>query len=79
MKDTKVYRVRRKSDGLFAKRKQYGGGVLWSKKGTVWTGINHIKNALQYSLKKIEWDSCEIVEYEVKEVETAILNIQDIT
>lgn len=62
-----VYKIRRKSDGLFS-----GGGtwyVKFSKRGKIWKQLNHLTSHLNQvdSATRRMYDECEIVCYEVVE------------
>jgi hypothetical protein len=70
MKD-KYYKVRRKSDGLFAKKNDGYGGIHWSKNGSLWRGGGPFKQALNMSLKEVDFDECEILVFELKQTGTS--------
>ena len=72
-----VYKIRRKSDGLFS-----GGGTSWvrfSKKGKIWKQQNHLTSHLNQidNTTRQAYDDCEIVCYEV--VETPLQESMTIT
>lgn len=75
----KIYKIRRKSDGLFST-----GGVSpsWSKTGKTWNQIGHLKNHLNQFKDRYDYDfetkkhirvdkipkyysDCEIIVYEL--------------
>jgi hypothetical protein len=65
-----IYKIRRRSDGLFS-----GGGTYptFSKKGKVWTARGHITSHLsQFGdiNKKSYYKDCEVVCIEIREVDT---------
>ena len=70
----KVFKIRRKTDGLFSSG---GGYPSFGKRGKIWTNIGHIKNHLQVVGKCIErYKDCELVCYELteKEVSTELID-----
>lgn len=76
MKDNRVFKIRRKSDGLYATRNHGYGGIHWGKMGTMWRGAGPLKMAFNSSLKKMDWSEVDIVLFELKE--TATLTLSDI-
>ncbi len=75
MASLKMYKVRRKKDGLFAKKNSGYGGVHWSKTGTLWRTPAHLKMAFKNSLKfvSVGKSTIEIVVFELKETGTVKL------
>lgn len=78
MNTNKVYKIRRKSDGLFSK----GGNYVWfSKEGKTWSSLRNLKlhlsqfadNYTHYSQNKFgdkllrEYRDCEIVCFNIVE------------
>lgn len=73
MKDERVFKIRRNSDGLFLMKKGYGV-PKWKKTGSMWRGIGPLKLAIRYgSLRKMDLDDCMIVVYKMVVTETGIL------
>lgn len=66
----RLYRIRRKEDGLFSTG---GGNVYFTKQGKLWTNIGHIKSHLRAGMKNGKpmsvYKDCEIVEYELTELQ----------
>lgn len=75
----KVYKIQRKSDGLFSTG---GMSPTFSKTGKTWNAIGHLKNHLNQFIRVFTWDKetrkgeykdtigdvytgCEIVTYEL--------------
>lgn len=73
MRDTRIYKVRRKSDGLFATRHHGFGGIHWTELGTMWKGSGVMKRAFKTSLKEVILREVDIVLFEIKEVEVVKL------
>ena len=72
-----VYKIRRKSDGLFS-----GGGTSWvnfSKKGKIWKQQNHLTSHLNQIDRdtRQKYEECEIVCFEI--VETPLQDSMTIT
>lgn len=71
---TTVFRIRRKSDGLFSTG---GTSPKFDSKGKVWKARNHVTSHMTqighqyYNPKKKEdyYHDCEVVEYEIVETE----------
>jgi len=65
-----VYKIRRKSDGLFSSGGSY---PHFTKVGKIWRQKGHLTNHLNYLLGDRSWkgstpyDDCEIVSYELVE------------
>ena len=70
MKDTRHFKIRKKSNGLFATRNHGYSGFHWGKRGTIWRGAGPLKMAFNSSVKNIDWSECEIVVYEMTEIGT---------
>lgn len=68
-----MFKVRRKKDGLFAKKNSGYGGVHWSKSGTLWRTPAHLKMAFKNSLRNVVMSEIEIVVFELKETGTTKL------
>jgi hypothetical protein len=81
MKSKRIFKIRRKKDGLF-----YSHYQSWNKKGRSWTYLQHAQDALSYylrgyvSVKKEDREAvledCEIVEYEVALEEKKVIGAQ---
>jgi hypothetical protein len=68
VKNGKCYKIRRKSDGLFATGGFHYGSVRWDKNGKMWKRLGDLHNhfAGQSSKANTEYfQDAEIVEYEV--------------
>ena len=63
----RFYKVRRKSDGLYALKKR-GGGLSWNGYGSVWNGPGRLRQAMSKSLKDLRINDVEVVEVEFVEV-----------
>lgn len=73
MADQKMYKIRRKKDGLFAKKNSGYGGVHWNKNGTFWRKPAYVRLAFKNSLKDVSPKEVEIVVFEFKETGTVKL------
>jgi len=75
-----VYKIRRKSDGLYSNG---GNEPVFMKRGKIWTNVGHIKNHFNIireyhtSKKYLEnlYKNCEIVTFELSPTET--VNIEE--
>jgi hypothetical protein len=70
-----IYKIRRRSDGLFS-----SGGTCpsFSKKGKVWTARGHVTSHLSQfgdSNKKLYYKDCEVVCIEIQEVDTDTIDV----
>jgi hypothetical protein len=70
-----VYKIRRKTDGLFSSGGTY---PTFSKKGKTWTGRGHVTSHLsQFGERKKEqyYKDCEVVCIEIQEVDTDVTDV----
>ena len=68
-----VYKIRRKSDGLFS---MGGTTPRFNKLGKIWKQKNHLTTHLQ-QVSQAWYIGCEIVTYEVTETENSAINLKD--
>lgn len=67
-----MYKIRRKSDGMYIHRNNGSMGYRWTKTGTFWRRVSDLKNVfsqgcLRYASKK-DLEDLEVVYHEVTEV-----------
>ncbi|HNC56680.1 MAG TPA: hypothetical protein PLP33_14630 [Leptospiraceae bacterium] len=68
-----VYKIRRKSDGLFS---QGGNWPDFSKLGKIWKTKGHLTNHLK-QVRHSDYEDCEIVPYAIVEIENSPLNLKE--
>lgn len=68
-----VYKIRRKSDGLFS---MGGTTPRFNKLGKIWKQKNHLTNHLQQVSQKY-YEDCVLVAYEISEVENTVINLEN--
>lgn len=67
MKDTRIYKVRLKENGLFATKRQYSG-VDWTEVGSMWRGVGALKLAFRNgSLREVSFEDVDILLYLLEE------------
>jgi hypothetical protein len=70
-----VYKIRRKTDGLFSSGGTY---PTFSKKGKTWTARGHVTSHLsQFGDRKKEqyYKDCEVVRIEIQEVDADVTDV----
>jgi len=74
-----IYKIRRKSDGFFS----IGGSYpSFNKDGKLWTNLGHLKRHLSIlTVRTIDYkySDCDIVEYELREIESSKVSIKRYT
>lgn len=70
----KIYKIRRKSDGLFSL-----GGERFSKTGKIWKNIGHVRNHLRQSYKQYRGfkDRYELITYTVTVDEHSVVSLDE--
>lgn len=72
-----IYKIRRKTDGLFSSGGTY---PTFSKKGKTWTARGHVTSHLsQFGDRKKEqyYKNCEVVRIEIQEVDADVTDVVD--
>jgi hypothetical protein len=74
----KIYKIRRKSDGLFSLG---GSSPMFNGKGKSWSKLHHITTHLGALCSYIDdtiYKECEVVEFEITETETKTTDMKSI-
>ena len=69
---TDVYKIRRKSDGLYS---QGGHRPSFSKQGKTWSERRHLTNHLRQVVPESVYRDCEVVMCEVTEIEVSAVPV----
>lgn len=69
--NSRIYKIRRKSDGLFSAG---GYSPSWTKKGKIWTTRAALTNHLAMCTRT-NYKDCEIIEYEVVQIERSFIDL----
>jgi len=72
-----VYKIRRKSDGLFSTG---GENPSFNKKGKTWSARGHVISHLSQfgdKNKKLYYSDCEVVCFQVEQFESSVMDVSE--